>query len=552
VPPYRTPCLAFAILLSALLTMPPGASGQPPGAADLAGMKLLDRLIAAVDLAQSGPPRGRDSRPSGIFFESRERLHIIYGSDPAVLRQRAIVNLLTNEVTWFPVPSPLTAPPAEPLPVTSWSRDHVLLLETPQGQRELYRSDCPNAQVFVRHQGMAVIYGCRSFTVVDLQGHEILTDHFSALTPVPFAFNVGGERLRVTLRESLPDGTAAPAVLAIVDYEIRSGKRSDATAVSCPRADLCTLSYDGALAATVSDEGLVQVYSDSTDRPTKPASSIGSTSLATIRFRVHNGNDPVPHAVVRFQSVLQSELNLQFESDSSGRVYVDTIPNSVYCMGVIDRGRVTPANLGDIYFPRGVTLEASWRPSGAGPPARDSQESVCSDVLAGKWPAFQGKTRIAGTVHGFSLEPPVRRRACFQNLLLPDLRFEFDIGDDGRFSGEIPEGFYRVWLGAPAGLPSFSGVAAFVGPNLVVNMSEHDPGTEAEIWGELKDGSGQTVCLRSELAQQCMETNRLGQYAFHLPLGSYDTTITRAGKIVWTKKLVLTEPGEYRDPIHLP
>jgi len=101
-------------------------------------MKRLDRLISAVDLGQSGPPRDRDSRPSGIVFESRERLHIVYGKDPAGLRQRAIVNLLTNEVTWFPVPAPLSAPPAEPLPVTSWSRDHVLLLETPQGQRELY------------------------------------------------------------------------------------------------------------------------------------------------------------------------------------------------------------------------------------------------------------------------------------------------------------------------------------------------------------------------------------------------------------------------------
>ena len=167
-------------------------------------------------------------------------------------------------------------------------------------------------------------FGCGGFTVVDLQGREIMTDHFSALTPVPFAFNVGGQRLRVTLRDALPDGTAAQAVLAIVDYEIRSGKRSDAAAVSCPRADLCTLSFDGTLAATVSDEGLVQVYSDSTDRLTKSASAPDVSSLATIRFQVHNGDDPVPHAVVRFQSVLRPELNLQFETDSSGRVYVDT------------------------------------------------------------------------------------------------------------------------------------------------------------------------------------------------------------------------------------
>ena len=173
-------------------------------------------------------------------------------------------------------------------------------------------------------------------------------------------------------------------------------------------------------------------------------------------------------------------------------------------------------------------------------------------MLADKWPAFQGRTLITGTVRNFSLEPPVRRRACFQNIVLPDLRFEFDIGDDGRFSGEVPEGFYRVWLGAPASLPSLSTASAFVGPNLVVTMSEHDPRTDAEVWGELKNGSGQTVCLRSELAQQCMETNRLGQYRFQLPLGSYDATITRAGKIVWTGKLSLTEPGEYRDPIRLP
>ncbi len=68
----------------------------------------------------------------------------------------------------------------------------------------------------------------------------------------------------------------------MVDYDIRSGKRILAATVACPQLARCALSTDGSLFATVSEEGVVRVYSDSK----KVTASADPPVAATIRFRV--------------------------------------------------------------------------------------------------------------------------------------------------------------------------------------------------------------------------------------------------------------------------
>jgi hypothetical protein len=155
-------------------------------------------------------------------------------------------------------------------------------------------------------------------------------------------------------------------------------------------------------------------------------------------------------------------------------------------------------------------------------------------------------------VVNYAADPARGRRACLQNIAIPDLRFEFEIGPDGRFSGEVPEGLYRGWLGVPGARPAYSATAAIVGSAVVIKINDHAPETEAKVWGELKNGGVLTVCLRSPEVQKCMDMTRLGQCGLSVPLLSYEATVSRAQALVWSGRLDFAEPGEYRDPIHLP
>jgi hypothetical protein len=515
-------------------------------------MPRLDRLLASIDLAQAGALPDGAATPSSIQIESPERIHIFYGTDPAAVRQRAVVNPLTRAVQWFPAQPPLTPPLQDPIPVTTWSADHRLLLETPRGPRELLRSDCPGAEVFLRRDSRAVVYGCGGFTVVDLEGSVLLQDRFDGLQPVPYGFDGGAQRLRLTLRAIRPDGKPAAAVEGIVDYDMAARKRVVAASVHCASDRLCTLALDGTLLATMPSPHVLEIYGDSPDRLTR--STAASGSVAHIRFSVFHDVDPVPGATIRFQNVLRPELDLRYRTDPSGRIAVDTIPNGIYCIAVMVDGGVNDGAPVEILYPRGVNGNSRYRPPGAQPPPQGGQiqRSVCQQVLAGKLPSFSGKTKIDGIVVNMAAAAPKGRRACFQSLLLPDLRFEFEIGADGKFAGELPEGLYHSWLGMTGAQPQYANSVAIAGPAAVVRIGEHAPETEVQIWGELPDHSPATVCLRNETVQKCVDTSRLGQYGVRLPVGAYTASITRDGAVVWTGRLDLSEPGEYRDPIRLP